>query len=81
MFGRHQETALPNNWDRPIPGFYRDPLDPEIVKPNPLQTVIYTDGSTEKMVSGAGVCIENEFGLPPRSVGVSLNRPKYNPGC
>ena len=78
-YGAHPRTALPNNWDDKIIGFFFDPLmkekgKKELVKPSSMTTVIYTDGSMEKMYAGAGAYIE-QGGRRPLSIGRSLFRP------
>ena len=77
IYGTHPRTALPNNWDEKIEGFSFSPLDEEEKKPEAatsLTTVIYTDGSMEKMYAGAGACIQRG-GKRKHSLGRSLFRP------
>ena len=83
IYGEHPRTALPNNWDNKITGFSFKPMieteeEMKPVKPNSMTTVIYTDGSMEKMYAGAGACIK-QGGKRKDAVGTQIPRHLYHP--
>ena len=72
-------ATLPNNVDYNIKGLFyiRETENPKLRYPTEETTVIYTDGSTENMYSGAGVYIPTG----PKQRAIKTGCPLLRPTC